>query len=146
MKSLARPSFFRFLDLLLSTTNPGLKRTRWTYDNVDFERERHSFTGPKHGLAIEIVTLTRSGRRGWSFMVTKEYWWAGAEFKPLKNLRWARPLSGRRSDLLNWVQAQEAALERSFALMRGSTARDQSGVSDVEENDAGGILPVGDDQ
>ena len=146
MKSLARPSFFRVFDLLLSTTNPGLKRTRWTYDNVDFERERHSFTGPKHGLAIEIVTLTRSGRAGWSFMVTKEYWWAGAESKPLKNLRWARPLRGRRSDLLNWMQSQEAALERSFALMRGSTARDQSGVSDVEENDAGGILAVGDDQ
>jgi hypothetical protein len=61
-------------DLLLSITNPGFKLARWTYDGVEFERERHSFTSPRHGLTIEIITLTRSGRRGWSLMVTKEYW------------------------------------------------------------------------
>jgi hypothetical protein len=125
MKSLARPSFFRMFDLLLSTTNPGSKLTRWTHDGVEFERERHSFTGPKHGLTIEIITLTRSGRRGWSLMVTKEYWWAGAESKAFKNLRWARPISGQRSDLLAWLRAQETALERSLSPSRASAAADQ---------------------
>jgi hypothetical protein len=90
MKSFASPSFFRLLDLLLSTTNPGLKLSRWKFDGVEFERERHSVMGPKHGLAIEIFTLTHAGRRGWTLMVTKEYWWAGEESKALKNLRWAR--------------------------------------------------------
>jgi hypothetical protein len=113
MKSLQRPSFFRMFDLLLSTTNPGFKLTRWTHDGVEFERERHSFTSPRHGLTIEIITLTRSGRRGWSLMVTKEYWWAGVESKAFKNLRWARPLGGLRSDLFTWLRAQEAALERA---------------------------------
>ena len=74
MKSFAHPSFFRLFDLLLSLTNPGLKRSHWTHDGVQFERERHSVTGPRHGLAIEIFTLTRSGRHGWSLMVVKEYW------------------------------------------------------------------------
>ena len=86
MKSFAHPSFFRLFDLLLSLTNPGLKRSHWTHDGVDFERERHSVMGPKHGLAIEIFTLRHAGRRGWSLMVTKEYWWAGEESKALKNL------------------------------------------------------------
>jgi hypothetical protein len=113
VKSLARPSFFRMFDLLLSTSNPGLRLTRWNYDGVEFERERHSFTGPRHGLTIEIVTLTRAGRRGWSLMVTKEYWWVGPDSKAFKNLRWARPLSGQRSELMGWLRAQEAALERS---------------------------------
>jgi hypothetical protein len=113
MKNFASPSFFRMFDLLLSTTNPGFRLTRWTHDGVEFERERHSFTGPRHGLTIEIVTLTRCGRRGWSLMVTKEYWWAGADGKAFKNLRWARPLSGRRTDLLAWLRAQEMELERS---------------------------------
>jgi len=81
MKSFARPSFFRVFDLLISTTNPQLRRTRWTHDGVEFERERHSFSGPKHGLTIETITLTRAGRRAWSLMVIKEYWWAGAESK-----------------------------------------------------------------
>src|SRR6266568_2423055 len=131
MKSFARPSFFRLFDLLLSKTNPGLKLSRWTFDGVEFERERHSFMGPKHGLTIEIVTLTRSGRRGWSLMVTKEYWWAGAESKAFKNLRWARPLGGQRSDLFAWLRAQEAALERA-SISEQASIRADKGVSEKE--------------
>ncbi|MGC2718218.1 MAG: hypothetical protein WA209_01425 [Candidatus Acidiferrales bacterium] len=122
MKSLAAPSFFRVFDLVLSTLNPTLQRTHWTHDGVEFERERHSFAGPRHGLTIEILTLTRSGRHGWSLMVTKEYWWAGPEKKPFKNLRWARPVTGQRKDMLNWMRSQEAALERSFVLGRGRSS------------------------
>jgi hypothetical protein len=133
MRSFARPSFFRLFDLLLSTTNPGLKLSRWTFDGVEFERERHSFMGPKHGVAIEIFTLTRAGRRGWTLLVTKEYWWVGEESKALKNLRWARPTSGQRSDVLSWLRVQESALERSLSVARisdrptmqfGTTAND----------------------
>lgn len=116
VRSLARPSFFRMFDLLVSTSNPGMKRTRWTHDGVEFERERHSFTSSRHGIVIEIFTLTRGGRRGWSLMVTKEYWWAGPEATPFKNLRWARPLSGQRGDLFTWLRTQEAALERALSL------------------------------
>ena len=134
MKSFARPSFFRLFDLLLSTSNPGLTLTRWTYDGVEFERERHSFSGPKHGLTIEIITLTRTGRRGWSLMVTKEYWWAGAESKAFKNLRWARPLSGQRADMLAWLRAQEAALDR--ALTPASRRQDHV-ESDDEDLESG---------
>src|SRR5262249_35358928 len=112
MKSLGSPSFFRVFDLLLSTSNPGLKRSRWTCDGVELARERHSFAGSSDGFAVDIVTLQHAGRRGWSMMVTKEYWWAGAESKSLKSLRWARPLLGQRRDILAWMRTQEAALER----------------------------------
>jgi hypothetical protein len=115
MKTLASPSFFRLFDLLLSTTNPGLKLLRWAHDGVEFERTRHSMMGPKHGLAIEIFTLTRAGRRGWTLIVVKEYWWAGEQGKALKNLRWARATSGQRGDIFHWLRTQEAALDRSSA-------------------------------
>jgi hypothetical protein len=115
MKSLVRPSFFRVFDLLLSTSNPGLKRARWIHDGVEFERERLSFSGPSHGLTVDIVTLTRPSRGGWKLMVTKEYWWAGPDNKPLKNLHWARPLAGQRNDILAWMRAQEAAFDHSLA-------------------------------
>lgn len=111
MKSFGDPSFFRLFDLLMGLTNKGLKRSHWTYDGVEFERTRHSFTGPKQGLAIEITTLTRPGRRGWSLMVIKEYWWAGEESKALKNLRWARPISGQRSDIISWLRTQDGRIE-----------------------------------
>ncbi len=100
-------------DLLLAVTNPGLRRTRWSHDGVELERERHAFTGPKHGLTIEIFTLTQPGRRGWLLMVTKEYWWVGEEGRAFKNIRWARHLGGQRADLLAWLRAQEARLEQA---------------------------------
>ena len=111
MKNFAHPSFFRLFDLLLSLTNPSLKRSHWTHDGVEFERERHSVTGAKHGFAIEIFTLTHRGRRSWSLMVIKEYWWVGEESKALKNLRWARPIGGQRSDILSWLRAQDAKID-----------------------------------
>jgi hypothetical protein len=110
VKNFAQPSFFRLFDLLVSLTNRGLKRSHWTHDGVEFERERHSVMGPRHGLTIEIFTLRRAGRRGWSLMVVKEYWWAGEESKALKNLRWARPTSGQRADILSWLRAQDAKI------------------------------------
>ena len=126
MKNLARPSFFRMFDLLLSTTNPHSRLTRWTYDSVEFERERHSYTGPKHGLTIDITTLTRGGRRGWCLMVTKEYWWVGAESKAFKDLHWARAVDGQRSEMMAWLRAQEVALERSLMARRAPKERDRS--------------------
>ena len=138
MKSFARPSFFRLFDLLLATTNPGLKRSRWTFGGVEFERERHSVMGPKHGLAIEIFTLTHTGRRGWTLMVTKEYWWAGEERKALKNLRWARPTGGQRADILSWLQAQEAVLERSSSTQSISTSQKADVETTDDEVDADG--------
>jgi hypothetical protein len=141
MRSLARPSFFRMFDLLMSTTNPGLKLTHWTHDGVEFERERHSFTGPKHGLTIEIVTLTHSGRRGWSLMVTKEYWWTGAESKAFKNQRWARPISGHRNDLFAWLRVQEVALERSATLTQRSRGQDASSRAERDSSTNAMRLP-----
>jgi len=113
MRSLTRPSFFRMFDLLLAATNPGLRHTRWAHDRAQFDRERYSFTNARHGLTIEIITVSCSGRRGWSLMVTKEYWWIGVDGKPFKSTRWARPLSGPRADLMAWLQAQEERRERA---------------------------------
>lgn len=112
MKNLAHPSFFHVFDLLLGVTNPGLKRASWIHDGVSWERERHSFAGPKHGLAVEIVTLTRLGKRGWSIMVVKEYWWAGKESKAIKSLRWVKPVCGQRGDIMQWFRLQETSLDR----------------------------------
>jgi len=137
VKSFAHPSFFRLFDLLLSLINPGLKRSHWTHDGVQFERERHSVTGPRHGLAIEIFTLTRLGRHGWSLMVVKEYWWAGEESKALKNLRWARPISGQRSHILSWLRAQEIKIGHESFVEEGDTevAGDDERLAGIEDSE-----------
>jgi hypothetical protein len=122
MKSWGQASFFRVFDLLLGATNPGLKLSSWRHDGVAWERERHSFSGPKHGLTIEIVTLTQTGKRGWCFMIVKEYWWVGKESKAVKAVRWAKPIDGQRSDIINWFRAQEASLDRQLAVGRSAAA------------------------
>jgi hypothetical protein len=144
MKTLASPSFFRTFDLLLSTSNPRMTKNRWTHDGVEFEHDRHSFSGPKHGLTIEIYTLTRSGRRNWSFMVTKEYWWAGSDNKALKNLRWVRPLTGSRIDILNWMREQEHALGKNLPRL-GSGYRDADNAKTPIDG-SGDILAFEDDE
>ena len=112
MKNLASPSFFRIFDLLLDAGNPGAKLTQWSYDGVEWTRDRYSVTGRNHGFVIEIISVTRPGRRGWCLMVTKEHWWAGARTEAIKSVHWARPVSGQRKDIIDWFRKYEAALER----------------------------------
>lgn len=114
MKTLAHSSFFRVFDLLLGTTNRGQKASAWSHDGVSWERERHAFTGPKHGLSLEIVTLTRPGRDGWSLMVVKEYWWAGSDNDALKSVRWAKPVFGERRKIMEWFRRQDDLLQREL--------------------------------
>ena len=46
-------------------------------------------------------------------MVVKEYWWIGGEEKTAKATHWARRIGGKRSDMMTWLRAQEAELERT---------------------------------
>jgi hypothetical protein len=114
VKTFASASFFRAFDLLLAKTNPSLKLSHWTYDGVEWGRERHSFGGRTHGFAVEVATMTRPGRQGWTLMVVKEFWWAGNQGKELRSSRWAQLLSGRRNDALGWMREQERGLEREL--------------------------------
>jgi hypothetical protein len=125
MKSLAQPSFFRVFDLLLGASNPGLKLSSWNHDGVAWERERHSFSGATHGQSIEIVTVSRVGRRGWRLMVVKEYWWVGKESRAIKAVKWAKPIDGQRNEILDWFRDQEAVLDRKFAVGGPKAPRSQ---------------------
>ena len=113
MKNFVSPSFFRLFDLMLSTHNPDLKRAHWILNGVECARERHSYTGKMNGFVVEVFTFSRTGKRGWTLMVVKEYWWVGEESKALKTMRWARPTGGRRSDIIAWFRDQETMLDRS---------------------------------
>jgi hypothetical protein len=119
MKTFASPSFFRVFDMLLSATNPGLKQPRWIIDGVACEHERHSFNGPRHGFAIEIFTLTRQGKRGWSLMVVKEFWYVGKEYDAGRMPHWAKLTGGQREDVFAWFKDQERSLENELTFQSG---------------------------
>ncbi|MFY9641663.1 MAG: hypothetical protein WCD20_13330 [Rhodomicrobium sp.] len=115
MKSFASPSFFRVFDLLLSSANPGMKLSRWTMDGVECDHVRHSFSGPMHGFVIEIFTLTHPGKRGWSLMVVKEFWYAGKDHDTGRMPHWAKLTGGDRANVLSWFRKQEASIEQRLA-------------------------------
>jgi hypothetical protein len=134
MKSFAQPSFFRVFDLLLGAANPGLKLTSWSHDGVAWERERHSFHGAAHGQSIEIVIVTRIGKRGWRLMVVKEYWWAGQEGRAIKSVKWAKAIDGQRTEILNWFRAQEALLDRTLGGSRFTHLQDEVPIDVLDED------------
>jgi hypothetical protein len=111
VRTFASRSFFHTFDLLLAAANPNLTLSSWSHDGVACARERHSFAGGTHRFAVEVVTLTRPGRQGWTLMVVKEFWWAGNRDKELRNTRWAQLLSGRRDDALGWMRKQQERLD-----------------------------------
>jgi hypothetical protein len=63
MKNFTSPSFFRLFDLLMSTHNPGFRRSKWTLDGVDCGRERHSFTGQQYGSPWKFSRSAASPNR-----------------------------------------------------------------------------------
>lgn len=68
-------------------------------------------------------------------MIVKEYWWAGAENKPIKSTRWAKVVAGQRNDVLTWFRAQEATLDNELIRNRKQRFEEEAGDGDVE-NDA----------
>lgn len=112
MKTLSSASFFRVFDLLIGTSNPGLKLESWESSGVRIVRERHTYSGRSYCFAIDVFLLTRPGRRGWELIVAKETWWDGGHQRALRSLRWSQATAGNRGDILAWLRDQESELDR----------------------------------
>ena len=66
MKTLASASFFRVFDLLLGTSNPGLRLDAWEIGDVRFEHERHITTAvrtasPSRCSLADALTAAAAG-------------------------------------------------------------------------------------
>jgi len=112
MKTLSSRSFFRTFDLLIGTSNPGLKLDAWEVAGVQFERGRHSYGSPSYSFAVDIFVMTRLGRRGWGLLVAKEYWWEGGHKRAIKTQQWSQVIAGSRRDIMTWLHEREQILER----------------------------------
>lgn len=110
MKKIGDASFFRIVDRLLSAGTGRVPRTHWSVDGVEWQRERHSFSGATHGFTIEVTTAERSARPGWRLRVVKEYWRDGRG-ESTRDLQWAQVEAGSRAEIVEWLKRQERALE-----------------------------------
>ncbi len=103
-------SFFRILDRLLSAGTGRAPRTHWSIDGVEWQRERHSYSGATHGFTIEVTTGVRAERPGWTLRVVKEYWRDGRG-ESTRDLQWAQVEAGSRAEIVAWLKRQERGFE-----------------------------------
>ena len=104
------PSFFRIVDRLLSAGATRTPRTHWSIDGVEWQRERHSYSGATHGFTIEVTIGVRAGGPGWTLRVVKEYWRDG-HGESTRDLQWAQVEVGSRAEIVAWLKRQERSFE-----------------------------------
>jgi len=102
--------FFNLFALLAASSNPDRNRDAWRVDMVDWTRERLSHKGPNHALQIELHTLIRGGRRGWTLLCGHETWWDAGKLDAFRNGRWTHLAHGARGDVIAWFQEREREL------------------------------------
>ena len=106
MRTFADPSFFRLIYALLGEAHTDMRRTKWSHRDVNWVRQRHTCSGSHSGFALDQYLITRPNPNGWSLLVVKEMWWDGDD-KPIRSTQWAKPLSGKRVKILEWLKAEE---------------------------------------
>ena len=114
MRSLGDPAFFRVFEALAAQANPQarLRLSHWSIGDTQWQVERHTFAGVAHSFTTETCTITKPPLRGWTMLVVKEFWWTADQRKPLRDLRWAKLLSGSRADAVDWFSAQDPGRTR----------------------------------
>ena len=102
MRSVNDKNFLNAFQLLYRATNRS-GAARWKVGEVEWRRERHSFSGSDYAVSLEVHCL---GGAGWTLMVFAEHWWDGGQ-NLLKTQTWARVLDGNPKAVLAWMRAQE---------------------------------------
>ncbi len=110
MKRIGDASFFRIVDHLLTPTPARVAATHWSIDGVDWQRERHSYSGSSHGFSVEVTTGTKATPPEWVLMIVKEYW-RDSNGQSTKSLQWAHIEKGSRTNVVAWLKRQERELE-----------------------------------
>jgi hypothetical protein len=119
VRTFADPSFFRLIYTLLGEAHSDLRRTKWAHRGVNWVRERHTFNGSASGFAIDQYLLTKPNPNGWTLLVVKEMFWDGND-KSIRSTQWAKPLSGSRSKVLEWLRSEERRISGQPLLSRAA--------------------------
>lgn len=108
MRGVNDRNFFHFWQILYRATCPSPNRTHWQVGDVDWRKERHSFSATDYAVTLEIHHLRHGGgsAAAWGLMVVIERWWDG-DGESLKDNTWARVASGSPRAIIGWLVQQE---------------------------------------
>lgn len=110
MRTIGDPAFFRIFDMMVSAANPvaSRKKPTWNHDGTLWTFDRHTYQGPSHGFSTMVTIVEAQGRTSWRLLAVREYWW-GDDGEAIRELRWAKLLTGDRRQVLAWFKRQEPA-------------------------------------
>lgn len=107
MRGVNNASFFNLWQMLYRSTCPNPNQTHWRVGEVEWRKDRHSFSGSDYGVTLEVHRLKRASRAtSWDLMVMVEHWWDGAG-NALKSTNWARVTKGNPKTIIAWLREQE---------------------------------------
>jgi hypothetical protein len=111
MRGLNSASFQRNWNSIYDGSNPGHKTDRWRVDGVEWIKERHYYWGERYSFQVETHRLTHddSAKPGWTLLVVIERWWGPDKNRDLRQVQWAKILSGSSDKVLAWVRRQNVA-------------------------------------
>jgi hypothetical protein len=108
MRGVNDRNFFNYWQVLYRATCPNPNQTHWRVGDVDWRKERHSYSGADYAVTLEVHHLRRAGRDGtsWALMVAMEHWW-DENGESLKDTSWARVIEGNPRTIIGWLLRQE---------------------------------------
>jgi len=107
VKSFSESRFFNLLARLQAASNPHATIDRWSFDGVDWRRERQSHWAQDYAYQLEQQILTHAGRPAWSLLVIAETWWGPDRKTALRQTQWGRVVSGSKPAALAWFNKHE---------------------------------------
>jgi hypothetical protein len=108
MRGVNDRNFFNYWQILYRATCANPNQTHWRVGDVDWRKERHSFSGPDYAVILEVHCLRYVARDSgsWTLMVAVEHWWDG-NGESLKDTIWARVINGNPRTIVGWLQRHE---------------------------------------
>ncbi|HUN46867.1 MAG TPA: hypothetical protein VMU85_10110 [Stellaceae bacterium] len=108
MRGLNDRKFLNLFQIVHRASFPDPSRGHRTIDDVEWRKDRHTFTGGGYSFSTEVHQLRRPGkdRAGWELMIVAEYWWDGRH-EPLRSTTWAKALQGSASAIAAWFRDQD---------------------------------------
>lgn len=110
MRSFSDPSLFLLIDSLCDEGAKDSRSYRWTDRGTDWSRRRYSIVGPEVRFVMDELIISCSKPRKWSMLVVRETWWSQSD-DVIRSSRWAKPLTGSRSDIWVWLRAEQRRVE-----------------------------------
>src|SRR5579863_7452079 len=108
MRGVNDRNVFNLWQILYRAACPSATETHWRVGDVDWRKERLSFSGTDYAVTLEVHHLRGTAQGGvpWTLMVALEHWWdkSGAA---LKTTSWARVISGDAKTIISWLRRQE---------------------------------------